>query len=269
MKRKFTFLASLLFIGNAFAQDDICIKYKSGVEQCFPIDEIDKIYMKPDAFIPSGQYLNHYYVDLGLPSGLLWATYDVGASGIKQMGSLYGWAEVETSETYNWEDLKYYERDNDSYRFLKYVTSDFYIPNPDYLTTLQPEDDAATSNWGEGWRIPTKEEWNELIEGCTWECVTTPSVMMSYCDDCEEIVSFGLVGTSKYNGLKIYFPKNISKFGNSFTITTKYWTSSVYEDNHFEAWLLSTEYGESSAEFNSYHDSRYLGCSIRPVTSKK
>ena len=211
----------------------------------------------------TGNYNGHDFVDMG--TSVMWATCNVGAQMPTEYGDYVAWGEIESKEYYAWKSYKYGYSINS---LTKYCTNPEF-GNVDNLLVLQPEDDYAFIKWGEKWRTATKEEWDELIEGCTWECVTTPSVMMSYCDDCEEIVSFGLVGTSKYNGLKIYFPKNISKFGNSFTIATKYWTSSVYEDNHFEAWLLYTEYGESSAEFNSYHDSRYLGCSIRPVTSKK
>ena len=100
----------------------------------------------------------HEYVDLGLPSGLLWATCNVGADAPEDYGDYIAWGETTPKTTYNWSTYQYCMG---SYNTLtKYCnkTSFGYNGFTDNLTTLLPEDDAATANWGSGWRMPTEEE---------------------------------------------------------------------------------------------------------------
>lgn len=116
------------------------------------------------------------YVDLGLPSGNLWATNNIGSSG-SYVGKRFTWGDTESSSINYW-----YDNSSSSYNY-KYgnqsLTITKYCSNPalgyqgysDNLSVLQPEDDAATANWGEGWRIPTYEDWMELISNCTIELV--------------------------------------------------------------------------------------------------
>jgi hypothetical protein len=96
------------------------------------------------------------YVDLGLPSGLLWATRNVGADNPEDYGDYFAWGETTPKDTYDWSTYQYYDGSN----LTKYTGSDG-------LTTLLPEDDAATANWGNGWRMPTKEEFEELYNNTT------------------------------------------------------------------------------------------------------
>ena len=109
----------------------------------------------------------HEYVDLGLPSGALWATRNVGADSPEDYGDYFAWGETTTKTTYNWSTYQYC---NGSHNTLtKYCTKSNYGYEgyTDNLTTLLPEDDAATANWGAGWRIPTSEEWYELLGSTT------------------------------------------------------------------------------------------------------
>lgn len=120
----------------------------------------------------NGIYEGHDYVDLGLPSGLLWATCNVGASTPEDYGNFFAWAETQPKNAYYWDTYKYYiNNDNKLYNhtLTKYCTKESYGYNDftDNLNTLLSEDDAATVNWGEGWRIPTKEEWEELYKNTT------------------------------------------------------------------------------------------------------
>ena len=113
---------------------------------------------------------NHTYVDLGLPSGLLWATCNVGADNPEDYGDYFAWGETQPKSIYNWSTYQYC---NGNYNTLtKYCNNSSYGYNgfTDNLTTLLPEDDAATANWGSDWRMPTKEEWQELYNNttCTW-----------------------------------------------------------------------------------------------------
>ena len=104
----------------------------------------------------------HEWVDLGLPSGLKWATCNVGADTPEADGDYYAWGETETRTDYTW----------DTYKFTTDGGSTFTKYNgTDGKTTLDSEDDAATVNWGGKWRMPTDDEWTELRENCTWTWV--------------------------------------------------------------------------------------------------
>lgn len=108
------------------------------------------------------------WVDLGLPSGLLWATRNVGASSPEDYGDYFAWGETQPKSNYAWSTYQY--TCNDSYDGLtKYCSRSDYGCNgfTDNLTTLQPGDDAATANWGGGARTPTIEEWEELEDYCS------------------------------------------------------------------------------------------------------
>ena len=111
------------------------------------------------------------WVDLGLPSGLLWASRNIGASQPTDDGQFFAWGETQPKMEYSWETYAY----GYSYSELtKYCNNEYFGYNgyTDNLTTLQPGDDAATANWGNGARMPTMEEIKELCDNCTREWVT-------------------------------------------------------------------------------------------------
>ena len=99
----------------------------------------------------------HKFVDLGLPSGLLWAECNIGASEPEEVGYKYRWGDV---EEYTVTGYKFYDVNTDT--FTKYNKKDAKI-------TLEPEDDAATVLWGKNCHIPTKKEFEELIKYCKWK----------------------------------------------------------------------------------------------------
>ena len=115
-----------------------------------------------------GSYNGHEYVDLGLPSGTLWATCNVGANAPEEYGDYFAWGETQPKEVYTWYTYQYC-MDGSSTSLTKYCNNAYlgYSGFTDNLTTLLPEDDAATANWGNGWRMPTKEEWLELFYNTT------------------------------------------------------------------------------------------------------
>ena len=119
---------------------------------------------------------DHEYVDLGLPSGLLWATCNVGADTPEDYGDYFAWGEISTKSTYNWNTYQYCM--GSSTTMTKYCSKSIYGYNgfTDDLTTLLPEDDAATANWGSDWRMPTKEEWQELYQNTTHTWTTQNGV---------------------------------------------------------------------------------------------
>ena len=111
------------------------------------------------------------YVDLGL--SVKWATMNVGANAPEEYGDYFAWGETLPKNEYSWEN---YEWCKGSYSTLtKYCTHSDY-GTVDNKTVLDPEDDAASENWGSTWRMPTKEELDELMEDCSWKRVTQNGV---------------------------------------------------------------------------------------------
>ena len=108
----------------------------------------------------------HEYVDLGLPSGTLWATCNVGANAPEEYGDYFAWGETETKSTYSWDNYKY----GDYEEFTKYSirSNDGYNGFVDNRTTLERSDDVAYQKWGSDWCMPTREQFEELHEECTW-----------------------------------------------------------------------------------------------------
>ena len=103
------------------------------------------------------------YVDLGLPSGTLWATCNVGAYTPEGRGEYFAWGETETKDSYSWSNYKWCYGTYDSMN--KYF-SNYGYATVDNKETLDLEDDAAYVNWGEDWRMPTSEEMEELYSNC-------------------------------------------------------------------------------------------------------
>ena len=104
-------------------------------------------------------------VDLGLASGLLWAKYNIGTTKPTEPGDYYAWAETSTKKEYYSTNYKYFK--------AKYNIEVLKYNEKDGKEVLELEDDAARANLGVGYRIPTKEDWEELLEDCKWEAVTT------------------------------------------------------------------------------------------------
>ena len=124
----------------------------------------------------TGTLNGHTWVDLGLPSGLLWATTNIGAENPEDYGNYYAWGETETKETYDWSTYRYCNGSETT--LTKYCYDESYGNEgfTDTLTTLEVEDDAATANWGNSWRIPTKLELDEMVDNCTMEITTRNGV---------------------------------------------------------------------------------------------
>ncbi|MBQ3576658.1 MAG: hypothetical protein IJA28_04490, partial [Coprobacter sp.] len=112
-------------------------------------------------------YNGHEYIDLGLPSGIKWATCNVGATTPEEYGDYFAWGETEPKDFYNWNTYKHCVENGD------YYSVNSYCPNSDIgvednRTILDAEDDAASANWGGSWRMPTKKEQEELLNNCIW-----------------------------------------------------------------------------------------------------
>jgi len=165
------------------------------------------------------------WVDLGLPSGLLWATRNVGASSPESYGGYFAWGETRTKLYYNWSHYRYC---NGSYNTLtKYCNDSDYGYNgfTDNLTTLQPSDDAATANYGG--RTPTYAEWQELINNTTVTWTTQNGVT-------------GRLFTAP-NGNSLFLPAAGYRREGSLENAGDngyYWSSSLGTDGPYYAWYF-------------------------------
>lgn len=119
----------------------------------------------------------HDFIDLGLPSGTLWATTNIGARLPEDPGDYFAWGETKPKQEYSWNTYKYSYRDNSKFlhenQMTKYCTNkkDGTVDNK---TELEPTDDAAVVNWGSNWRIPSREQIKELSDKCEWKKTTLP-----------------------------------------------------------------------------------------------
>ena len=186
-----------------------------------------------------GKHEGHKYVDLGLLSGLKWATCNVGATTPEEYGDYFAWGETEPKTTYNWDSYKYYDGSN----LTKYTGNDS-------KTELDPEDDAATVNWGGKWRMPTKEEQDELLNNCAWTWISQNGVN-----------GYKVTGP---NGNSIFLPAAGSMDGGRFYdagLYGAYWSSSLNADSSGIAYNV----GFSSGNVGWYGNSLYYGLTVRPV----
>ena len=123
-----------------------------------------------DSIVDNGSTLNgHELVDLGLPSGTLWATCNIGANAPEDYGDYFAWGETAPKEIYDWKSYRYGRFFNERYELNKYCTYPDFGFNGfvDSLTVLEPADDVAFAQWGAGWRIPTIGEWDEMFQNTT------------------------------------------------------------------------------------------------------
>jgi hypothetical protein len=174
------------------------------------------------------QLNGHDYVDLGLPSGTLWATCNVGANSPEEYGDYFAWGEISTKSSYS----------SGTY---------YYSDNP---TTLPTSVDAATANWGSDWRMPTKAEFDELISNCTVIWTTQNGV-------------YGRRYTGT-NGNSIFLPAAGYYEGSSLRYAQSYgyyWSSSLNTSSQTGAY----HHNFGSYMCGTYSSERYNGESIRPV----
>ncbi len=200
-------------------------------------------------------------VDLGLPSGTLWATCNVGATAPDQPGDYFAWGEVQGAKSgkteYNWLSYKWCEGDEN--KLTKYCTnsSNGYSSFTDQLTELLPADDAASANWSSQWCTPTANQWKEIV----FDDYTTKEI----------VTQNGMKGckiTSKKNGNSIFLPaagcweesslSGAGQFG-------AYWarTISVYSPDEASGAFINSN--GMAMELSD----RFCGYSIRPVRASE
>jgi len=196
------------------------------------------------------------YVDLGLTSGTLWATRNVGASRVDDYGGYYAWGETEEKEKYYWST--YFDSVGGS-------SSNFNLFSKDARTSIVgSEYDAATTVMGYQWKMPTLSQWQELKDECRWSPLQLPQEGE---DTTEEVKGWMLTGP---NGNTIFIPCAGSKYGTETLYQGKYlyyWTGELYCMYDKTAGSNLGCYMDDSFvnTFSYYGISRYYGYPIRAV----
>lgn len=176
-------------------------------------------------------YLEDRWVDLGLPSGILWAKYNVGATSPEEYGGYYAWGETEQKE--------YYIDENYNWYFIgEEISGTSY--------------DVAHVKWGDGARMPTYEEVLELIHNCNFKCDTYNGGKGNYV--------IGPNGNNIFLPLAGYYTDELEGEG----YQCAFWSGSYCNEDSYTAWCLDCF--EGSAEW--YNNYRARGRSVRPVKDR-
>ena len=207
-------------------------------------------------------------VDLGL--SVKWADCNLGAVAPERFGDYYSWGETVTKKNYAWDQYNYYEgkgsywgRDVPHYI---YYNLGFYVPvfskynMADRKHVLDPEDDVAQVRLGGNWRMPTSEEWQELIDGCSWEWVTLNGVT-------------GKKGTSLKNGNTIFLPAADCRDNDYLDVnhagiylsssTDNGWRTTTQPDSYYMVGLEAAWFDENG--FSTGYEYRWKGLPVRAV----
>ena len=212
----------------------------------------------------------HEYVDLGL--NVKWATCNVGAIAPEGYGDFFAWGEIEPyydaglaqdNPQTHWKDNKAAGYDMSTYKYCKGSTTTLtkYCNRSEYgyngfvdnKTTLDPEDDVAHVKWGGSWRMPTKEELEELRDSCTW-VFTTRNNVKGY------VISSNKPG---YTERSIFLPTAGNRIDiNLYNVGVEFglWSNSINTDRPGLAWILSYKTMD--------YIGRGFGFSVRPVCPK-
>ncbi len=196
--------------------------------------------------------MDHEWVDLGLPSGTLWATCNVGADNPEDYGDYFAWGETTPKDVYNWSTYKWC---NGTYKTLtKYCTRSDY-GTVDKKTELDPEDDAAYVNWGSSWRMPTLDQQTELLTKCTWTWTTHNGVN-------------GRQVTGP-NGNSLFFPAVGYRFDSSLDGAGRYgsyWSRALYSSYPgYPGYAIMYSVGFDSEDVSWSYSDRYYGSTVRAV----
>lgn len=194
----------------------------------------------------------HAYVDLGLPSGTLWATCNVGADAPEEYGDYFAWGEVEPKDVYDWSTYQWCN--GGGYSMTKYCTDGNYGNEGfvDNKIELDPEDDAATANWGPDWSTPTEEQVQELIANCTTEWATINGVN-------------GRLFTSNINGASLFLPAAGVRIDDGLNIVGVfgyYWSNALNANTPYYGYFFYINNSSTIGWFGSF---RFYGMSVRPV----
>lgn len=230
----------------------------SGVEHLYGFVTVpeNKVLMKHRTDIGTNAN-GHAYVDLGLTSGTLWATCNVGAASPTQYGKYFQWGDTvgyldTESHDFSWDTYKYGDGDD----FTKYNTGiNGYGGTIDNKLTLDLSDDAARANMGGDWRMPTLAQNDELCSETTNEWVT----------NYQGSGINGRLFTSKVNGNTLFIPASGGRWDTSVYrqgYGADLWSSSLYAAGPGSAWVL---YFDSDGILPGNGDGRHYGFCVRGV----
>ena len=214
--KKILFVATMLAMVLSLSAQRQMYVWQDGVKTTYEVANVDSITFgkveNPDPNTGATGSENGYeYVDLGL--SVKWATCNLGADSPEEYGDYYAWGETSPKDAFYWSSYKFSNGD----KITKYLTKSEYGV-VDNKTVLEKSDDAAYANLKGSWRMPTKAEYEELEENCTWEFIYQNGV-------------YGAKATSMKNGNTIFFPcagfndegvfKSVGTLGG-------YWASSLH-----------------------------------------
>ena len=249
MKRKLFILASMLFTLTVGAQT-VNVHLKNGTVVTYQASEFDYIdftaSQSPVAYTTCPDNNHPHLIDLGLPSGTLWACCNVGAHAPEEYGGYFAWGETTEKSMYDWSTYKW----GNGYDNLTKYNTDSRYGIVDGKTTLEPSDDAATANWGAPWHMPSLTQIKELCVKCTstWTSVNG-------------VIGRKFVGL---NGGAVFLPAAGNRWHGELHYAGSggyYWSSSLDESYPYDAYNLS--FGNWGASW--YSDDRSRGQSVRPV----
>jgi uncharacterized protein YjdB len=195
-------------------------------------------------------------VDLGLPSGVKWASFNLGASKPEEYGYYYAWGETEPKSFYTERTYQWFSSGDGGEGFTKYCfdPDEGYNGFVDNKGILDPEDDAAHVNLGDDWRMPTAGEWSELVLGCTLEWTS--------------VNGLNCLKATGPNGNSIILPPGGAKYAAELEDEGSmggYWSSSNSVDACY-AWGFGYGVEEEGEYTVSPYGNREMGVLIRPVS---
>ena len=207
-----------------------------------------RLVINPDVEVEDG----HEWVDLGLPSGTLWATMNIGAGSPEEYGDYFAWGETEPKRTFNWATYKW---SDGGYRDITKYCTDSILGTVDGKTELELEDDAAYVNWGPEWRIPSQEQLSELFTKCTWEWTTINGVNGKL-----------VIGP---NGNSLFFPAAGYRLNSSLHSAGSYgdyWVRTLDSGYSGNAYYLDFNWARAFCDYNYF---RCYGMSVRAVRAQE
>lgn len=265
MKTISIMLTMLLAITTTSGMAQGVIIYKSnGTQEKLPYVAVDSIIMYYADETPV-QITDPKPVDLGLPSGTLWADISVGASAPEEHGGYYAYGETEEKLTYSWSTYMCTSNGCGTSadplfvdKLLTYTKVGTVILNAK-CNIAGTKYDVATQKWGESWVMPTATQFQELFDYCTREVVKINDVQ------CVEYTG--------PNGNTLIFPLNGGykdgqdlKDADDYTHVTRFWVADANGGMFLNMGGIATiSYYNNSASASAYPEYRYYGKQVRPV----
>lgn len=248
MKKTFFTLLTMVALITTVSAQSMKVYQNGQLKAIYYVSKDDRVEFSDDFPFPDEETpdSSHEYVDLGLPSGLKWATCNVGANTPEEYGDYFAWGETEPKTAYNWNTYKWCRGSLDTMTKYCTLSSEGTVDNK---TTLDSEDDAAHVKWGGAWRMPTRAEQDELRNKCTWKWTSQNGV--------KGYKATGPNGNSIFLPAAGYNEGGIRYMGSDGS----YWSSSLNPSSNNGAFSLWFDSG--SYEWDE--DRRCVGFSIRPV----